>query len=48
MKFCRVSHFAATSADDQPIFRLLNTQDHDLAIKTFTAHANFYVSPGAT
>jgi leukotriene-A4 hydrolase len=30
MKFCR------------PIFRLLNTQDHALAIKTFTAHADFY------
>ncbi|GMK59104.1 hypothetical protein CspeluHIS016_0701190 [Cutaneotrichosporon spelunceum] len=30
MKFCR------------PIFRLLNTQDHELAIRTFTAHADFY------
>ncbi|KLT41494.1 putative leukotriene-A4 hydrolase [Cutaneotrichosporon oleaginosum] len=30
MKFCR------------PIFRLLNEQDHVLAIKTFSAHADFY------
>lgn len=53
MKFCRVSYATSSGpkptappirTDVQPIFRLLNTQDHELAIKTFKAHADFYVS----